>query len=118
MTAAELIAELTRRGVRLEPRGERLRFYPRSPLTRGLLDELKAHKSEILNLLKGINSTRTQLVEFGTDGWPVDSIDPDEIGHCPKCGSLEMWQNPAGAWRCRTCRPPFRALCMRGNWGK
>lgn len=106
MTAAELLAELTRRGVRLEPRGERLRFYPRSPLTPDLIEALKAHKSEMLNLLNGIDSTQPQLVEFGPDGWPVGSIDPDEIGHCVACGSLEMWQNPTGAWRCKTCCPP------------
>jgi PAS domain-containing protein len=50
---AELLAELTRRGVTLEPRGDALAFHPRSKVTGELRDRLQQHKWEILGLLRG-----------------------------------------------------------------
>ncbi|REK17366.1 MAG: hypothetical protein DWQ37_06130 [Planctomycetota bacterium] len=47
---------------------------------------------------------------FGPDGWPRDSIDPDEIDPCPTCGTLELWQTMAGNWRCMKCDPPTKSL--------
>lgn len=52
MSAADLLADLARRGVRLEAAGERLRYFPRSALTPELLDRLKAHKAELLAMLR------------------------------------------------------------------
>ena len=51
MSAAVLLMDLGRLGIRLEADGERLRFHPRSALTPDLLDRLKAHKGEVLALL-------------------------------------------------------------------
>ncbi len=42
----------------------------------------------------------------GPGGWPLDSIDPDELDPCPECGTLELWQTLAGNWRCLRCEPP------------
>jgi hypothetical protein len=50
---AELLAELTRRGVTLEPRGDALAFHPRSKVTGELRARLQQHKGEILKLLRG-----------------------------------------------------------------
>jgi len=43
-----VLAEVSRRGILLVPRGERLRFWPKSAITSELLEELKKHKTEIL----------------------------------------------------------------------
>src|SRR5262245_16637915 len=51
MSAAELLADLARRGIRLEAHGDRLRFRPRLALTPDLLAELKTQKAELLVLL-------------------------------------------------------------------
>ena len=29
---------------------------------------------------------------------------------CPKCNSLELWQNVLGDWKCMICNPPTTAL--------
>ncbi len=50
---------------------------------------------------------------FGQDGWPLDSIDPDELDPCPKCGTLELWQTLTGNWRCLRCDPPTTARWLR-----
>ncbi len=50
---AELLAELTRRGVTLEPRGDALAFHPRSKVPREIRERLQQHKTEILRLLRG-----------------------------------------------------------------
>lgn len=50
---AELLAELTRRGVTLEPRGDSLAFHPRAKVTGELRERLQQHKGEILSLLRG-----------------------------------------------------------------
>jgi len=48
MLVSEVLAEVGRRGVSLFPKGDRLRFWPKSALTPELLEELEEHKGEIL----------------------------------------------------------------------
>jgi hypothetical protein len=52
MNAAELLLDLGRLGIRLEAHGDRLRYSPRSALTPDLADRLKAHKAELLVMLR------------------------------------------------------------------
>lgn len=52
MSAAELLLDLGRLGIRLEANGERLRYFPRSALTPDLLDRLKAHKADLMATLR------------------------------------------------------------------
>lgn len=52
MRAAELLMDLGRLGIRLEADGERLRYRPQSALTPDLLYRLKAHKAELLAMLR------------------------------------------------------------------
>ncbi len=49
----ELLGELTRRGVRLEPRGDALAFFPRHKVPRELREQLQQHKPQLLELLRG-----------------------------------------------------------------
>ena len=50
---------------------------------------------------------------FGQDGWPLDSIDPEELDPCSECGTLELWQTLMGNWRCLRCDPPTKARRLR-----
>ena len=52
MTATRLIADLARLGIRLEAHGDRLRYSPRSAVTPDLADRMKAHKAELLAILR------------------------------------------------------------------
>jgi hypothetical protein len=52
MSAVHLLADVAQRGITLEARGDRLRYHPRSALTPDLAERLKAHKAELLALLR------------------------------------------------------------------
>lgn len=52
MSTAELLLEMHRLEIRMEADGERLRYYPRSALTPDLLNLVKAHKAELLAVLR------------------------------------------------------------------
>jgi hypothetical protein len=130
-SAAELLVDLARRGIRLEARGDRLRYHPQSAVTPDLLELLKADKAALLALLRPAaepDHHRGQadaaarweaalerlegdpLVPIDAEGWPADSIDPNELEPCPKCQSLELWQSVVGGrWRCLKCDPPTAA---------
>jgi len=63
VSAAELLLDLARRGIRLEAHGERLRYFPRSAVTPDLLDRLKAHKGELLASIERFEE-RAAIMEF------------------------------------------------------
>lgn len=52
MITSDLLLDLGRLGIRLEADGKRLRYFPRSAVTPDLLARLKAHKPELLELLR------------------------------------------------------------------
>src|SRR5919197_4011240 len=85
VTAAELLAELQGRGVRLEAIGGRLRYdAPKGALTPELRRAMAAHKAEILGLVE--QHLRTQamdivavaqlLVAGQALGWPRLALGP------------------------------------------
>lgn len=82
MTTAELLADLTRRGVRLEARGDRIRYSPRSAVTPGLAEHMKAHKPELLAILRGQDTCRDPI--------------------CCWCHSDRLTERPSGLW-CDNC---------------
>ncbi|MDP9478336.1 MAG: hypothetical protein M3R38_22090 [Actinomycetota bacterium] len=53
MVLPELLREIESRGVTLEPAGDRLRFRPKKNLTPALVEGLRQHKAEILEVLEG-----------------------------------------------------------------
>ena len=53
MSAGELITDLDRLGIRIEAHGDRLRYSPRSAVTPDLTRRMKAHKGELLAILRG-----------------------------------------------------------------
>ena len=52
MSAAKLMADLTRLRIRLEVHGDRLRYSPRTAVTPELANRMKAHKGELLAMLR------------------------------------------------------------------
>jgi hypothetical protein len=52
LTAAALVADLQTRGVTLESRGDKLRVRPVSRLSPDELESLRAHKAEVLAVLR------------------------------------------------------------------
>jgi hypothetical protein len=53
MSTAQLLADLSRRGIKLEARGAQLRFHPKTVVGPRLLLTLRRHKAELLALLQG-----------------------------------------------------------------
>ena len=53
MNTTELCREATRRGLRLEPRGDKLAVIPAHRCPREFADVLRQHKRELLALLEG-----------------------------------------------------------------
>ena len=100
MSAAELLLDLGRLGIRLEADGERLRYCPRSALTPDLLARLKAYKIELLAMLR-----------------PAA-----ELGTCEDCGQ-SLTETPTfdgflnlecpGCDRCFGCRPLSSEIAAR-----
>jgi hypothetical protein len=63
MTAAELLIELNRRGIRLEADGDRLRYHPRSAVTPDLEARLKYQKPSLLAALRGEPGALVRLLD-------------------------------------------------------
>ena len=52
MNPADLMTDLARLGIRIEAHGDRLRYSPRSAVTPDLARRMKAHKGELLAILR------------------------------------------------------------------
>ena len=122
MSAVDLLADLAQRGIELQAHGDRLRYAPRSEVTPDLVDRMKAHKGELLAILRAkcdkVTESDGYTIATDTDPWdsptaiPASSVEP-----CPTCGSLELWESAAGnlggltrgVWRCLHCDPPTEA---------
>ena len=83
-STAELLADVARRGIKLEPHGDRLRYCPRSAVTPDLAERLAAHKAELLAMLQTNAPTHREAPE----PIPVASSPPavDSAPRCPRCG--------------------------------
>lgn len=104
MTLAELLADLDRLGVRLVPRGDRLRFYPAEALTSAHVAALREHKAAILAAITipplvrdlltdadraGDGTTAFRLIGCGFPAHPIPEVDPRVVAarriRCPNC---------------------------------
>ena len=109
MSATKLMADLARLGIRLEAHGDRLRYHPQSAMTPDLMARLKAHKAELLAILRPRPDAGATLAALALDSDPWEQcIEPTDP--CPKCGSLVFWWNLLGDRRCMTCDPPIVAI--------
>ena len=83
MNTAELLDEVTRRGIRLEPDGDTLCYTaPKGALTKELLAELKAHKAE---LLAELELDKPKIIPFPKirDCGPAMLLRPGRTGNKP-----------------------------------
>ena len=114
---ADLLSDLSRRGIELAAHGNRLRYRPRSAVTPDLAERLRIHKGALLAIL-GQSEGRD-----GATGAPVgpgkraassgpalwqDCIEPRPA--CPCCGGLVSWWSLLGDRRCMACDPPATAM--------
>ena len=105
MSAAELLLDLGRLGIRLEADGQRLRFHPRSALTPDLLERLKAHKADLLALLRPAPEAAPAL-PVATNEAPAQPTRP-----ICRCGST--------TWRDVVLRhPPHNGTTIRRDCGR
>lgn len=96
-SAAELLVEIRQRGIEVESSGDRLRYRPRSAMTRELAERIAAHKQALLALL-GADEPRhstwagsvAELV--ATFPSPVLRCDLEDLFQ-ETAGSLEYEQN-------------------------
>jgi tubulysin polyketide synthase-like protein len=115
VTAAALLGDLQRRGVRLEAHGGKLRAEaPRGELTDADKALIAAHKADLLALLKDrptpkvaarLTAFRNQLAAWrttGRPGWPVFTLpdvppQPGEVVACVSCAAPLQTPTP-GRW--------------------
>ncbi len=65
MNTAALLNEVTRRGIKLEPDGDALCYTaPKDVLTPELMAELKAHKTELLGILRSESPPTRGIYEY------------------------------------------------------
>lgn len=99
----KLLSDCRSAGIQLTPIGSSdLKIdAPQNSLTPELIEQLKANKADVLRTLRVF---RCDEIE---EDWP-DTVDVRDTTPCPKCGSLELWENLVGNWRCLRCDPPTR----------
>jgi hypothetical protein len=99
MTATKLLSELEARGIRLEAREGRLRYFPASAVTPELRETLIAYKTELLGLLQRPRDLHYALAEKPVLGVPIE--EPCLVG----CGSPVRfyWQEGTGYGYCARC---------------
>ncbi len=86
MSAAQLMTDLARLGIRIEAHGDRLRYSPRSAVTPNLTNRMKAHKGELLAILRrdpeapAIDLTNaTQVWQAALDRLEGDPLFPPDV---------------------------------------
>jgi hypothetical protein len=92
MNVGELLAAVALRGITLEARGDRLRFRPRSAVTPEMLEQLKAHKPDLLAILEAEREAAESAwrIEFpppGDGARPALALD----ARAGDCGSECRW---------------------------
>ncbi|MEW6457620.1 MAG: hypothetical protein AB1441_00900 [Bacillota bacterium] len=95
MNVNELIWELQRRGITLEPAGDKLRWRgPKGAMTPELLDQLRDHKAEVLGLLQ---QGPDRLFPYPLpETLALGGVDPLDFRYCPE--RRQMILDP-GWWR-------------------
>ena len=93
--------ELAQRGIRIEASGDRLRFSPRSAVTPDLADRMKAHKGELLTILRSMSVDICECTACGEKLLEKPTFDGFLNLECPSCD------------RCFGCRPATAEVAAR-----
>lgn len=110
---AELLAELTRRGVTLEPRGDALAFHPRAKVTGELRERLQQHKGQILGLLRGeIGPTVPSVVPATSVPFSIDYsvVVMEPRSETFESALLSMFAQPTAPREILVCGPISKAI--------
>ena len=81
MKANQLMADLTRLGIRIVADGDRLKYSPRSAVTPDLADQMKSHKDALLAILQGDFKTPSIDLSSATAIWQaaLDRLEGDPL---------------------------------------
>ncbi len=101
MSAAQLMNELAQRGIRIEASGDRLRYSPRSAVTPELADRMKAHKGELVTILRSMSVDIGECTACGDKLLELPTFDGFLNLECPSCD------------RCFGCRPATAEVAAR-----
>ncbi|GIW96963.1 MAG: hypothetical protein KatS3mg111_0296 [Pirellulaceae bacterium] len=130
MGAAGLLTELRKRGVKLVPVGDRLRFAPKDALTPDLVEALRAHKAEMLALLAGgqaaddpqvltpadnVDAPAGEALAKNLDA-PADEADSAELADAPACGTDPADIEPIEGIICPWCQRGDRLRAEADGW--
>ena len=92
------MADLATRGIRLEARGDRLRYRPRQAMTPELVQQVKSLKAELLTILATADMPETTLEAFQAfDRVPtkaVEAVKDSNVPQCGRCHSTEYRDTP------------------------
>jgi hypothetical protein len=125
-SAAQVLKDLSNRGIEIVVDGRKLRFRPRSDVTPELLEALKANRAEIIAHLQERNGgsgngsplspEKTTLLlppaskdtdmttDFGPAPLPSRMPSVEQIQHKdPDCRSVRSWHHRWGSWHCEDC---------------
>lgn len=76
MNVSELLSELESRGTRVEVHGDRLRIQPAESVDEALLEAIRAHKSELVKLLRSESSVADTVPgEVEPEQWPITAAE-------------------------------------------
>ncbi len=101
MNASQLITELTRLGIRIEAKGDQLRFKPQSAVTPDLAVRMKAHKGALLKILSSRSMDLGACACCGEELLEIPTSDGFLNLECPSCD------------RCFGCRPSTDEVAAR-----
>lgn len=99
MTAQSLLEDLQARGITLRAEGDRLRFHPREVVGPQDLAALRAHKPELLALLRGAEEPQASPAVICPWCRSPDLLNGASGGlWCPGCNRLTWRETPAGGF--------------------
>lgn len=109
MIAAQLMTDLARLGIRIEAHGDRLRCSPRSAVTPDLVGRLKAHKGELLAILRRdpeAPATRrtdaNQVWQAALDRLEGDPLFPPDVMEGLRAADARWAGDPSSVFRLST----------------
>ncbi len=116
MTAQHLCLEASRRGLRLEPRGDKLAVIPAHLCPPDFADELRAHKRELLDLL-AVQAPPPPPPPPAAPP-PCDDLDTPHLAGWDRFGH-PLYRGTEREWRAYWRRPRGRPGCRpRPNAGR
>ena len=129
MKATQLMADLTRLGIRIEADGDRLRYSPRSAVTPDLADQMKSHKDALLAILQGDSKIPPIDLSSATAIWQaaLDRLEGDPLFSPDIMESLRaadaQWADDSEAYEaiappcpCPECGTLELWQSLVGNW--